>query len=82
MDVGDLAPRHLRPVGSGAGLRSIEDAIEPVLCTRSFVRTGCSTQDRQVAIDLSAVGVDDDPADLLCKSESEGRLAASGRPGN
>ena len=37
---------------------------------------------RQVAVDLRAVGVDDDPAAALGQSKREGRLAACRRSGD
>ena len=82
MNIGNLSTRHLRPVGGGAGPRSVQHTVQPVLGTRQLVRTGGRAQDWEVAIDLRAVGVDDDTANLLCKTKRQCRLAARGRPSN
>ena len=78
----DLPLRELRPIGRGGGVRSIEEAVEPMLGTPEI---GCSrggAEDRNVEIDLGAVGVDDYSARLLGKGERQRGLAAGGRPRN
>ena len=82
MDVGDLAPRHRRPIGRGAGQGAIEHAVKPVLGPRAFVGRRRRAEDRQVAIDLRAVGVDDHAAGPFGERERKCRLAACRRSGD
>ena len=82
MNVRDLAPCHFRPVRGGAGKGAVANAVKSVLRSLQLVTAGGSAEDAQVAIDLRAVGVDDDAPNLLSKRKRQRRLAASGWPGN
>ena len=82
VNVADFPLRHRCPACSRACISAVEHAVKTVLGTLKLVRPRRGAQDRQVAIDLRAVGVDDDTADLLCKTKCQRRLAARGRPGD
>ena len=77
-----LMPRHFGPIRRGAGPSAIEDAVQPMFGLGPLFGTWCGAQDRQVAIDLRAIGVDDHAAGLHCKLKCQCRLAARGGAGN
>ena len=67
----DLLQRHGLPAGGGASLGCRQDAVQAV-GRAGFVGGGrAGGQDRQLAVDLHAVGVDDGAAELLRQVESE-----------
>lgn len=82
MDFGNLFPRQLCPIRSGAGQSAVADEEEPVLDRFQFFLAWRRAQDLEIAIHLRAVGVDDRAADLLSERKGECRLAACRRSGN
>jgi len=79
---GDLVERQRAPLRSGTALGGIEKAVEPMRrpCFRNRVGTG--RKDAQIAIDLHAVGVDDDAAEYVGQLQRQRRFAARGRSGD
>ena len=71
MSLGDLVLGHRRPVSRGAGQGAVADAVQPVLRLRDLGFSRGGAQNFQVAVDLRAIGVDDDALDLLSKREGQ-----------
>ena len=63
-------------------MRPIADTIEAMLDRGAFFSAWRRAQNRQVAINLARVGVDDHAADLLSEAECQAGLATCGRPGD
>ena len=82
MDIGNFRFRLLGPGRGGAGEGAVEIAIKPVLGAFALLFARRGAQDWKVAIDLRAVGVDDDAAGPLRKRQRKCRLAAGCRPRN
>ena len=76
----DLGTGEIVPASGGTGIGGIEDAIEPVWHPCRLVGFGARGEDREVAIDLHRVGVDDDAPVPLGEGKGECRLAARRRP--
>ena len=57
-------------------------AVKAMLGALQLLVGRSGAQNAKVAIDLGAIGIDDDAVDLLSKGKGQRRLAARGRPGD
>ena len=77
----DLGQRHVAPARRRTCFGSRHHAVESVRDDGGLVGPWTRGQDVQLAVELHAVGVDDDAAVRPRDVEGEARLAARGRPG-
>src|SRR5690606_3562823 len=71
-----------RPVGRRTGLGAASYPVETMLGEGALRGGRRGREDRQVAVELGAVGIDDRPAALLGELQGQRRLAARRRTGN
>ncbi len=67
----DFLQRHGLPAGGGASLGAGQGTVQAVGSAGFVGSARAGGQDRQLAVDLHAVGVDDGAAELLRQVESE-----------
>jgi hypothetical protein len=78
----DLGLRQPEPPSSRTALRRRIYSEKPMRDPRLVRRRRPGGQHPQLAVDLHAVGIDDDAVERLRRLECQRRLAAAGRPGD
>ena len=82
MNVLDLASREFGPIGSGTWVGAISHTEQAMFGAPQVFRRRSCAHYVEVAVELGAVGIDDNPAGALRESKSQRRLAARSRTGN
>jgi phosphoserine phosphatase len=78
----DLGFGEREPTADRAIFRGIDRAVKPMRRARHFGGAGPCAEHGQVAIDLLAVGIDDDAVEFLGERQRQRRFAARRRPGD